>query len=928
VEFLLLGPVEARSGDGELDMGPPQQRAVLAALAVDAGRPVPLDTLVDRIWGEAPPPGARAALYSHIARIRRALGSVARRAEPSASLVRRAGGYLLEVDADRVDLYRFRRLAAAASDERYSYTERAALLAEALALWRGTPLADVPGEWADRMREGWRQLHLDAAVAWAQAELALDLPHLVIGPVRELLAADPLVEPLVAVLMRALARMGRDAEALEYYAATRSRLVEQLGAEPGAELQGVHQAILRGELASVAAALAPVPAQLPPDVRGFTGREEELRALDRLLDDGGGEPGAVVISAVSGTAGVGKTALAVHWAHRIRDRFPDGQLYVNLRGFGPAGSAMAPGEALRGFLDAFAVPPERVPLTLEAQASLYRSLLAGRRVLVVLDNARTPEQVRLLLPGDQGCLVVVTSRNQLPGLVAAEGARPVRLDLLSEAEARDLLARRLGRDRVAGEPEAVASIVAMCARLPLALAIVSARAATHPRFALSVLAQELVDARGGLDAFETADAVTEIRGVFSWSYQTLDPTSARVFRLLGMHPGPDFAAPAVASLAGLPLREARTALTVLARAHLVNERLPGRFEFHDLLRAFAAELAHGDDLVQDRGQAVHRLYDHYLHTSHRAALLLYPHRDPISLPPPRPGVVQHYVSDYRSALAWFTDEFQVLLAAVEQAGRTGFDVPAWQLAWTLEFFLDRRERWEDWAATQTVALDAARRLGDRAAEALAHSGLARAGILLDHTGEADAHLLRALELLDELGDRTGRARVHRDMAWSFEQQGRYGTALRHAVESLDLFRAVGNHAGEARALNAIGWLYARLGRYDDALTHCEQAVELQGDTGDLYGAAETWDSLGYVYRRLGRHAEAVACYRRALDSYRDFGDRYNEADTLAALAETYRAAGDAPSARVAWQQALTILEQLAHPQAEQVRAQLATMSGG
>jgi DNA-binding SARP family transcriptional activator/tetratricopeptide (TPR) repeat protein len=929
VEFRLLGPVEVRTGDRGLEMGPRQQRAVLAALAVDAGHPVPLDTLVDRVWDEAPPPGARAALYSHITRIRRALESVEVTGEQPVRLVRRAGGYVLDVDPDRVDLHQFRRLSAAAREPRCSDTDRAGLLGGALGLWRGTPLADLPGQWAERMREGWRQQQLDAAVAWARAELALGRPEVVIGPVRDLLAAYPLVEPLVGTLMRALAAAGRDSEALDCYATTRSRLVDELGVEPGPELQAVHRAILRGELAAAAggAAVGPIPAQLPPDVHGFTGRDDELRELDGLLVAAGDEPSAVVISAVSGTAGVGKTALAVHWAHRIQDRFPDGQLYVNLRGFDPTGSAMAPAEAIRGFLDAFAVPPQRIPLSLEAQAGLYRSLLASRRVLILLDNARNADQVRPLLPGSPGCMVVVTSRNQLPGLVVTEGARPIDLDLMSAGEARDLLSRRLGADRVAAEPEPVHDIINLCVRLPLALAIVAARAATHPGFSLAVLAKELREAHGGLDAFDGDDAITDIRAVFSWSYQTLRSESARVFRLLGLHPGPDVAAPAVASLAGLSLRQARAALAVLARAHLVNEQSPGRFAFHDLLRAYAAELAHDHDPKPDQRRAALREFDHYLHTSHRAALLLNPHRDPIVLPPAQPGVVPADVSDYPRALAWFTAEHPVLIAAVDEAARIGFDTHAWQLAWTLEFFFDRRERWHDWAATQAVALAAARRLADRPAQALAHSGLARAYIRLARSDDAHSHLLLALDLLDELGDRTGQAHAHRDVAWLHEGQGRNQEALRHAQQALDLFQSVEHRTGQARALNAVGWFHAKLGHHQEALRYCQQAVDLQRDIGDHFGQAETWDSLGYAHHRLGQQAEGAACYQHALDLYRAFDDRYNEADTLVALGDIYRATGDSDSARAVWQQAFTILHQLAHPQAHQVRAKLDELAG-
>jgi hypothetical protein len=379
----------------------------------------------------------------------------------------------------------------------------------------------------------------------------------------------------------------------------------------------------------------------------------------------------VVVAAIAGTAGIGKTALAVHWAHRVADRFPDGQLYVNLRGFDPSGSPMAPAEAVRGFLDGLQVPPQGIPASLEAQAGLYRSLLAGRRMLVLLDNARDAGQVAPLLPGAPGCLVLVTSRNQLPGLVAAAGAHPVALDLLSRDEAVQLLARRLGDDRLTAEPDATDELVTWCAGLPLALAIVAARVATHPAFPLAVLADQLREARDGLDGFDAGDTTTDARAVFSWSYRALSAPAARLFRLLGLHPGADVTTGAAASLAGLPPAHVRPMLAELASAHLVTEHTPGRYAFHDLLRAYAGELAHTMDTGTDRWAATRRLLDHYLHIAHAADLLLYRHGETITLPPPEPAVAAAHLGDYDQAMAWFTAEHRVLLAAIDHAARTG-----------------------------------------------------------------------------------------------------------------------------------------------------------------------------------------------------------------------------------------------------------------
>jgi DNA-binding SARP family transcriptional activator/tetratricopeptide (TPR) repeat protein len=931
-EFRLLGPVEVWDGPRCVSTGPPRQRMVLAALLVDAGRPVAWETLVDRVWGEAPPDGVRHALHTHIARIRRVLTEAAVPASAgngAGPLVHRSGGYVLDVSPDLVDAHRFRTLADRARQPELDPAERIRLLREALALWRGEPLAGLAGPWANRVRDGWRGQRVDAAVLWARSELAAGNPGLVIGPLTDLLAEHPLVEPLAAALIRALHGAGRTAEALEYYAVVRRRLVDELGAEPGPGLQAAHQVVLRNEAyaAAPAAVAAPVPvraapAQLPLDVPGFTGRTVELSTLDEALAGTGDQPTAVVISALLGTAGVGKTALAVHWAHSVAARFPDGQLYVNLRGFDPGGTRMSPAEALRGFLEALGVPGARIPAGLSEQAALYRSVLSGRRVLVVLDNARDADQVRPLLPGAPGCLVLVTSRNRLTSLVAVEGARPVALDLLSVAEARQLLSRRLGAARIAAEPRAADEIVHGCARLPLALALVAARAATHPEFPLRALAEELRDARGGLDVLTGGDAATDVRAVFSWSYAALGPAAADLFRLLGLHPGPDVSAAAAASLAGLPTARVRPAVAELAQAHLLAEHVPGRFVVHDLLRAYASELAHDRDDEPQRRAAVDRALDHYLHTAHAAARLVQPHRDPLAAPEPVPGTTPERLADHDQAMRWFAAEHQVLLSALRLAADTGRDEVAAQLAWTVETFLQRRGHAHDLLTTQTVALEATRRLGDVPGQAGAHRGLARAYATLGHYRDAHVHFGHALARYDEVGERTGRARTHLDFAHVLEAQGYHREALEHAGQALPIYRDADHRAGQAYALNAIGWYHAQLGDPDQAVRSCTEALALHRELGDRYGEAATLDSLGYAHHHLGRHREAADCFGRSVALVRDLGDRYNEAVVLTHLGDVHHAAGQAARAAEAWRRALRILDELDHPNADQVRANL------
>jgi DNA-binding SARP family transcriptional activator len=592
IECRQLGPVEIRAGQRSIDAAQPRQRAVLAALAADVGRLVPVAELIDRIWGETPPEGARHALYSHIARVRQGLAQANAgtdtATETPARVLRRSGGYLLDIDPDQVDLHHFRRLIQQARVGGYPDDQRVLLLRQALGLWRGQPLTGIAGLWADRMRQAWRQQYPDAVITWTDAEIPTGNAAAIVETLADPVTDNPLVEPLAAAYMRALHAAARDAEALDFYATTRRRLADALGIDPGPELQSLHQAILRRNItppsptATPPTATAPVtstvpadpatpvPAQLPRDIPGFAGRSEQLSQLHDILTAHDDSRATLLISALSGTAGVGKTILAVHFAHQVAARFPDGQLYINLHGFSTTGGARSPGEAIRMFLEALGVPPQQVPASLEGQTALYRSRLNGKRMLILLDNAGDADQVRPLLPGSPTCLVLVTSRNNLTGLTL-EGARPLIVDLLTADEARQLLAARLGKARVAAEPDATAEIITSCARLPLALSIMAARAAAHPMFPLATFAEELRDAHSRLDALTVEDPATDVRAMFSRSYHSLTPDAALLFRLLGLHPGPDITASAAASLAGRPLPRARILLAELARVNLILE---------------------------------------------------------------------------------------------------------------------------------------------------------------------------------------------------------------------------------------------------------------------------------------------------------------------------------------------------------------------
>jgi DNA-binding SARP family transcriptional activator/tetratricopeptide (TPR) repeat protein len=924
LRFYLLGPLAVERDAAVVPVNAGMQRALLAVLLLNAGRVVSVDELAEALWGASPPPSARVSVQNLVSRLRRVLG------DGGHSLIAsRPPGYLVTVDADELDVSRFEALLASArtAARAGSWDQSAAQATAALALWRGEPLEDVESD-ALGLTEVPRlqQMRLQAVETRIDADLHRGRHADVVVELERLVAAYPLRERFHAQLMAALYGSGRQADALAVYQQARSALVEELGAEPAAELRDLHQRILAGDpaltLTVPGAQAAAVPRQLPATVPGFTGRAAELAALTAMLDQAGG-PGTIVISAIGGTAGVGKTALAIHWAHQVANNFPDGQLHMNLRGFDPSGTPATPETAIRGFLDALDVPPERIPADPQAQAGLYRSLLAGKRMLIVLDNAVDEQQVRPLLPASPASLVIVTSRNQLAGLAAADAARLITLDVLSHVEAVQMLTTRLGTDRATAEPGAVEEIASLCAYLPLALAVAAARAAARPGFPLTALADGLAESGGRLDVLDAGDPVTSIRAVFSWSTRQLSGAAARMLRLLGLHPGPDISVPAAASLAAVAEPRANRLLGELARAHLIEENVPGRYSMHDLLRAYAAEQANAHDSQDDRNAAVGRALDYYLHTAARAALLLNPAREPVVLAPARSVAAAGQPADRRQANAGVEAEHQVLLAAISLAAGSGFDSHAWQLPWAIADFLQIRGHWQDWTATAQTALAAATRLGDTAAQALSGRILANAHRKVGDHEQASDHYASSLRLYQRLGDRRGEAGIQQNLGVLAGAQGRYADALAHAEQALRLYQATGDKVSEVNALNAVGWYHALLGDYRQGRVFCRRALTLCAATGHRWFEGSVWDSLGYAEHHLGNLVEAADCYQRALGLFREFGDRFGEAGTLTRLGDTRHAAGLPAQARQQWQQALAILDDLQHPNADQVRAKLA-----
>jgi DNA-binding SARP family transcriptional activator/tetratricopeptide (TPR) repeat protein len=936
MNFALLGPFEATVGGRRIELGRRRERLILAVLLLEAGRFIPLGRLADLLWDDVPPEGARAAMYTGVARLRRRLTPC------GLQLVTRGDGYQIDVDPECVDAHRFSALVADARAEE-DPDKRSAVFADALALWRGPLLADTAN---DRLREriGGRlqELRQLAIEGRAEARLCGGRPGEVIADLAAAVEESPARERLTELLMTALYRTGRQADALAAFHALRRHLGEELGIEPSPELRALHERMLRqdpalmptpagsdhtvtaGERAGAAAAdhspRATVPAQLPADLPGFAGRRAELTRLDDALRDR--HPTAAPIVVVSGTAGVGKTALAVHWAHRVRAHFPDGQLHINLRGYDPAGRPLEPEEAVRAFLVALDTRPDRVPADPAAQAALLRTLVSDRQILILLDNARTAEQVRALLPGSPGCLVLITSRDPLASLVATHGALPVGLDLLSTDDARELLGHRLGRAKIRQEPDAVRDIIARCAHLPLALAIVAAQASTPSAPHLAGLADQLADSQNRLAVLDAGDDATNVQAVLAWSYDAIGAPAAHLFRLLSLVPGADVTVDAAATLAAVPPADAVEQLDQLVRAGLLTVSAENRFTMHDLLRGFGQTLARRIEDGATLDAACLRLLDHYRHGALAATLCLDPQRQAPQLPPPGPGTVELTFADQAAALAWFTAEHAGLIALARRAAETGMHAHCGHLAWAMGTYLSRLGHWHDWVAVCEVAVASAQTAGDPAEQATAHRGLGSALAVLGRFEDAHIHFGRATELFTRIGDEESVARTRHDHAWVLDREDRHAEAIETLEGALRHYAAVDNHPRVARVLNSIGFLSAKLGEYEAALDRCLRAVEIFQKIGDQSGEAATWDSLGLIHYRTGRHDEATRCLRQAVQLYRSQSTRLGEAESLHLMGDNFQATGATDEARAAWEAALQIFDDLGRSEAAQVTAKL------
>jgi DNA-binding SARP family transcriptional activator/Tfp pilus assembly protein PilF len=942
-------------------------RALLAVLLWRANQPVPVGEIAELVWDGSPPDGAAEATRALVMRLRRRLGQGA-----AARIVTRAPGYAIEVSGDELDAALFESLAqqASAAVRAGRWAQAAGTAAEALGLWRGAALADVPSQ---LLRDQWvpylDQLQVQTLEWRIEADLHEGRPEQLIPELRELTARHPLREHFHGQLMLALYRCGRQAEALAAYQCARGALVAELGVEPGPTLRDLQQRILSADPALAVAAeptrpveaglTGAIPRELPLAVPVFTGRSAELQSLARLLGRPDGQrPGAVVISAIGGTAGVGKTALAVRWAHQVANRFPDGQLYVNLRGYDPD-QPMPATDALAGFLRSLGVPGPDIPPGAEQRAARYRSLLAGKRILLVLDNAGSADQVRPLLPGTGTCAVVVTSRDALAGLVARDGAARVDLDVLPLEDAIDLL-RTLVGPRVDAEPGAAAELAGYCCRLPLALRVAAELATTRPAETLAALAAELADLRTRLDLLAAGgDPRTDVRAVFSWSYRRLDADNARTFRLLGLHPGPDSDPYAVAALTGATVAQARRVLDALARVHLVQPVGPGRYGQHDLLRSYARELTTAHDTGREQHAALTRLFDHYLHTAAAAMDTLIPgesHRRPRI---PRPATPVPPLADPAAAREWLDAERAALVASVAHTAVHDWPGHATRLAITLCRYLlnggylpealtafghalGAARRTSDHSAEGTIltligivdyqlgrlqpaarhhrqALAVFRAAGDRGGEANALGNLGLCESNLGRFEQAARHQREAVAIFTDLGNRFGQTRALINLSLARRQQGRFEEAAGYYRQTLDVSREVGDRECQAWALAGLGAIGLRLGRYQDATGYLHQAVALFHEAGQASGEAEALVSLGEAYLLDGRYEQAAGNFEQALAMSRAIGEPLVEAKALTGLGQVLFHAGQTDAARAHHATALRLAYEADAP-LEQARA--------
>ncbi|MFJ6672677.1 BTAD domain-containing putative transcriptional regulator [Actinosynnema sp. NPDC091369] len=935
LRFEVLGLLRAVRGGGEVDLGAAKQRAVLAVLLLARNTPVSRDQIIEAVWGDNTPTSAVNLVQTYVAGLRRALEPSRARRAPAELLTSVGDGYLLRVDPQQVDLDEFERGVAAAARSRAAgdLIAAATALDEALGLWRGEPLGGVAGLFAEVERGRLAERRLAVLEERAELLLLIGRGAELVPSLTTLVGEHPLRERGHGLLMRALCQAGRQAEALAVYREARRVLVEELGVEPGPELRKLQQAVLAGEnpepdRPTRPMALRPVgesapaitPAQLPRASASLIGRDDELKRLDGLLAS---YPEGGLVLVVTGPAGVGKTALALHWAQRVREDFPDGQLYVDLHGYDPNQEPLGAGEVLSRFLRTLGVPSPDIPVTVEERSALFRTLIADRRMVVMLDNARGSTELLPLLPGPPSC-VLVTSRRRLVGLVAHAEARLVELDMLDPDASVAVVSRVAGRD--ATEAAALRRLAVLCDGLPLALRIAAARLAVAPSLRVAELVAELDDEHGRLAALGLEDEDSTVRAALDASRRALSPLPARLLALLGLHPGPDVTAFVAASMAQVRVGDAQRALDALTAANLLSVNEPGRYGAHDLVRVYMRTLA-AELPGAERHEATGRMLDHYLHCADLAdGRLPVTRGSSVRVAPEHVPAETPKLTTSAEAIAWLDAEQANIIAAAELAAVPGSDpgwlVHAWQLPYTLSRFLWLRADRTTWLSTTEAALEAATRLGDPEARFVMLFNL---GIALAQFQRMDESLSRhreALEVARASGDVNAQARALTTVADMLQFLGRVDESEASYREALEVSRAAGSRWAEANAHHNLGLLHLASRRYDEAKTWLRAAVTMYREVGEQCGESTCHTDLAMVLLESGEGGDAVTSARTALSVASAAASPYHQAMAHDRLATVFDRQG-LPGAVAHWQRALALFTELGAPESDQVRERLA-----
>ncbi|MGJ6963164.1 BTAD domain-containing putative transcriptional regulator [Streptosporangium sp. G11] len=928
---------------------------MLALLVLQANRIVPHDRLLTALWGGAIPATGRRLLHNHLWSVRRLL-------DDANALVGTPTGYslrLLPGDSD-LDVFLTETATGRSAMIEGDPAKASDHFGTALALWRGPALDGTQPEFQAAEGSALEELRIAAVFNRIEADLILKRHAELIGELRLLVAEHPLHEGFRGQLMRAFHQIGRTAEALEEFRIARQHFRDELGLDPGEELTRIHRSILAGGPASETTSTEPIPSspvspspaapptmavprQLPADIARFTGREESLRRLDLLLSTDRSGASAIVITAITGTPGIGKTALATRWGHRVADRFPDGQLYVNLHGYSQ-GQPVTGTQALHQFLRGLGVATDQIPHEIDERASMYRSLLADRQMLVVLDNAARPDQIRPLLPGSSLCKVVITSRDSLRGLTATHDVDTLTLDLLPPDEAKALLIAVLGEDRIRDEADAVLELAHLCGYLPLALRLAAAHLVGQPTLPIADFTAKLLreNRLTALDIEE--DPHIGVRAAFTMSYGGLPEPARRTFRLLGIHPGPDIGIDEVIALTGSSSGAVNAALNTLLGAHLVQHGTNGRFVVHDLVSLFARERGESEDTEETRHSALIRLFDWYLHTARAAMKLVHIDHSGIKLvsEPPAHGIPAF--GDYDSATAWLDTEYAALISAVDYAAGHGWPGYAWQIAYTLDYFFYLRDRTDDWLTIHQTALSAVREVGDQHGEGRILNALGAANMLSGKMDECLEYQRQALDLSRTIKDLKGEGYALSRIGYSLLWTGGFRQAMESCLEAIGLFQRLDDEHGEVTATFTLGIAHLRLGRSLDAL-HClerclafdrktgnhndeaytlailgdvhenlgdlttalefeQRSIQLNKKLGNHRFEAQSINSIGKIRRRQGRHTEALEHHRDALSRIREVGEPHAECEILMDLGTTLLETGDGQAAAENQQAAL------------------------